>query len=123
MTSDLDIFVGNTTLIDEEVYQLWLDGHSGAPPDPGVSPLPGHLGPLSWTPRVGGADPKVTCRAALLVGGYYAFEESFARELLGKKLSKGTKKDLDEISARTGVSIKSCRRQVDIGGCSLKWGG
>lgn len=43
---------------------------------------------------------------------YYAFEESFARELLGKKLSKGTKKDLDEISARTGVSIKSCRRQV-----------
>ncbi|XP_030331247.1 acidic fibroblast growth factor intracellular-binding protein, partial [Strigops habroptila] len=28
MTSDLDIFVGNTTLIDEEVLQLWLDGHS-----------------------------------------------------------------------------------------------
>ena len=30
MASELDIFVGNTTLIDEEVYQLWLDGHSGA---------------------------------------------------------------------------------------------
>lgn len=74
MTSDLDIFVGNTTLIDEEVYQLWLDGHSGAPPprgappDPGVSPLPGRLGPLD-TRGGGGADPKVTCRAALLVGG------------------------------------------------------
>lgn len=29
MSSDLDVFVGNTTLIDEEVYRLWLDGHSG----------------------------------------------------------------------------------------------
>ena len=39
MASELDIFVGNTTLIDEEVYQLWLDGYSGAicrdiPPPP-----------------------------------------------------------------------------------------
>ncbi|XP_015706726.1 acidic fibroblast growth factor intracellular-binding protein, partial [Coturnix japonica] len=30
MASELDIFVGNTTLIDEEVYQLWLDGYSVA---------------------------------------------------------------------------------------------
>lgn len=52
-------------------------------------------------------------RQAMLVQRYYAFDEGFARELLGKKLSKGTKKDLDEISARTGVSIKSCRRQFD----------
>lgn len=29
MTSELDIFVGNTTLIDEDVYRLWLDGYSG----------------------------------------------------------------------------------------------
>ncbi|EDL33134.1 fibroblast growth factor (acidic) intracellular binding protein, isoform CRA_c [Mus musculus] len=28
MTSELDIFVGNTTLIDEDVYRLWLDGYS-----------------------------------------------------------------------------------------------
>lgn len=26
---ELDVFVGNTTIIDEEVYQLWLDGYSG----------------------------------------------------------------------------------------------
>lgn len=43
---------------------------------------------------------------------YYAFDEALARELLGKKLSKGTKKELDEVSARTGVGIRSCRRQV-----------
>lgn len=43
---------------------------------------------------------------------YYAFEDAFAREVLGKKLSKGTKKDLDDISAKTGITLKSCRRQV-----------
>lgn len=29
MAVELDIFVGNTTIMDEEVYQLWLDGHTG----------------------------------------------------------------------------------------------
>lgn len=43
---------------------------------------------------------------------YYAFDDAFVREVLGKKLSKGTKKDLDDISAKTGVMLKSCRRQV-----------
>lgn len=38
MTSELDIFVGNTTLIDEDVYRLWLDGYSGL-----CSALPGSL--------------------------------------------------------------------------------
>lgn len=43
---------------------------------------------------------------------YYAFDDAFVREVLGKKLSKGTKKDLDDISAKTNVTLKSCRRQV-----------
>ena len=30
MTSELDIFVGHTTLIDEDVYRLWLEGYSGS---------------------------------------------------------------------------------------------
>lgn len=29
MTMELDVFVGNTTIMDEEVYQLWLDGYTG----------------------------------------------------------------------------------------------
>lgn len=45
---------------------------------------------------------------------YYAFDDMFVREVLGKKLSKGTKKDLDDISAKTGVTLKSCRRQVNV---------
>lgn len=34
------------------------------------------------------------------------------RELLGHKLTQRQRKDLDEISEKTGVRIKSCRRQV-----------
>lgn len=29
MAMELDVFVGNTTIMDEEVYQLWLDGYTG----------------------------------------------------------------------------------------------
>lgn len=29
MSEELDVFVGNTTIMDEEVYQLWLDGYTG----------------------------------------------------------------------------------------------
>lgn len=36
-----------------------------------------------------------------------------ARELLGKKLSSRYRKDLDEVAERTGVRLKSCRRQFD----------
>lgn len=50
----------------------------------------------------------------LVLFRYYAFHDVFVREVLGKKLSKGTKKDLDDISAKTGVTLKSCRRQVNM---------
>ncbi|XP_015686045.1 acidic fibroblast growth factor intracellular-binding protein, partial [Protobothrops mucrosquamatus] len=53
------------------------------------------------------------CRQTMLIERYYAFNDAFVREVLGKKLSKGTKKDLDDISAKTGVTLKSCRRQFD----------
>ncbi|KAI5106786.1 acidic fibroblast growth factor intracellular-binding protein [Silurus meridionalis] len=48
-----------------------------------------------------------------IIKSYYAFDDTFAREVLGKKLSKGTKKDLDDVSAKTGILLKSCRRQFD----------
>ena len=35
------------------------------------------------------------------------------RELLGKRLTARSRKDLDDISERTGVSLKSCKRQYD----------
>lgn len=44
---------------------------------------------------------------------YYCLDDYVARELLGKKLSSRYRKDLDEVAERTGVRLKSCRRQFD----------
>ncbi|KAH9380449.1 hypothetical protein HPB48_008802 [Haemaphysalis longicornis] len=48
----------------------------------------------------------------MLIAKYYDFDASVVREFLGKKLSSRNRKDLDEVSEKTGVDIKSCRRQV-----------
>ncbi|XP_034147507.1 fibroblast growth factor (acidic) intracellular binding protein a isoform X2 [Esox lucius] len=174
MSVELDVFVGNTTIMDEEVYQFWLDGytvndavkvrmeggvleeceasaevlhsdtmdqyrtfqmcerllHSPAklanqllfqiPPHRQAMlierfsamscssslllPLCSYVTNLSVCPSV--------C-VSVSMRRYYAFDGVFVREVLGKKLSKGTKKDLDDVSAKTGVTLKSCRRQFD----------
>ncbi|ODN04265.1 Acidic fibroblast growth factor intracellular-binding protein [Orchesella cincta] len=44
---------------------------------------------------------------------YYEFEDTVMREILGKKLSSRQRKDLDEVSEKTGVNLRSCRRQFD----------
>lgn len=44
---------------------------------------------------------------------YYEFDDNVIRELLGKKLSSRHRKDLDEVAEKTGVALKSCRRQFD----------
>jgi hypothetical protein len=49
----------------------------------------------------------------ILVEKYYDFEDSVIREILGKKLSGRNRKDLDDVSDKTSVGIKSCRRQFD----------
>lgn len=48
-----------------------------------------------------------------LIVEYYKFDETVVREFLGKKLSAKNRKDLDNISDKTRVSLKSCRRQFD----------
>lgn len=48
-----------------------------------------------------------------LIEHYYKFDEAVVREFLGKKLSAKNRKDLDNISDKTEVSLKSCRRQFD----------
>lgn len=49
----------------------------------------------------------------ILIEKYYDFNHSVIREILGKKLSARNRKELDEVSEKTEVSIKSCRRQFD----------
>lgn len=48
-----------------------------------------------------------------LIEKYYEFDDGVVRELLGKKLSSRHRKDLDEVSEKTGCPLKSCRRQFD----------
>ncbi len=49
----------------------------------------------------------------LMIKQFYAFDEAVVREFLGKKLSTKNRRDLDNISDKTGISLKSCRRQFD----------
>lgn len=49
----------------------------------------------------------------ILIEKYYDFDDCVIREILGKKLSGRNRKELDEVSEKTSVSIKSCRRQFD----------
>uniref|UniRef100_A0A6Q2Y0J6 Fibroblast growth factor (acidic) intracellular binding protein a n=1 Tax=Esox lucius TaxID=8010 RepID=A0A6Q2Y0J6_ESOLU len=175
MSVELDVFVGNTTIMDEEVYQFWLDGYTGNttftishtqhPVIHKIYPIvdlscescflssPSEVNDAVKVRMEGGvleeceASAEVLhsdtmdqyrtfqmCerllhspaklanqllfqipphRQAMLIERYYAFDGVFVREVLGKKLSKGTKKDLDDVSAKTGVTLKSCRRQFD----------
>lgn len=49
----------------------------------------------------------------LIIEKYYSLDDAVCRELLGKKLSSKYRKDLDEISEKTSIKLKSCRRQFD----------
>lgn len=48
-----------------------------------------------------------------LVERFYDFDETVMRAILGRKLSARSRKGLDEISRKSGKSLKSCRRQFD----------
>ncbi|KAM7417477.1 hypothetical protein PAMA_017223 [Pampus argenteus] len=139
MAVELDVFVGNTTIMDEEVYQLWLDGYTvndavkvrmeggvleeyEASADVLLSDTMDQYRTFQMCERLLHSPAKLANqllfqipphRQTVLIERYYAFDDAFVREVLGKKLSKGTKKDLDDISAKTSVTLKSCRRQFD----------
>lgn len=51
--------------------------------------------------------------STLLIQKYYSLDDYVAREILGKKLTSRYRKDLDEVADKTGVRLKSCRRQFD----------
>lgn len=139
MSVELDVFVGNTTIMDKEVYQLWLNGYTvndavkvrieggvmeecEASAEVLLSDTMDQYRTFQMCERLLHHPAKLANqllfqippdRQAMLIERYYAFDDSFVREVLGKKLSKGTKKDLDDVSIKTGIMLKSCRRQFD----------
>jgi hypothetical protein len=48
-----------------------------------------------------------------MIEKYYAMDEAFARQMLGRKFSsKSTKESLDDVSQKLGIRINSCLRQL-----------
>ena len=54
-------------------------------------------------------------RYVSVIGRYYSLDAEVARELVGRgqKMTAKLRKDLDTISDKTGVPLKSCLRQYD----------
>merc|ERR1711862_174785 len=48
-----------------------------------------------------------------VVESYHSLDSSFCREILGRKLNSKLRKDLDEVSEKTNILVRSCRRQFD----------
>ncbi|PSN54647.1 Acidic fibroblast growth factor intracellular-binding protein [Blattella germanica] len=139
MFAEVDVFISNYTLVDPEVYQLWVDGCSsseavsalnqrgvtqqtGASLELVASDVLDHYRTYSLLERLLHNPPKLAEQLAFqiepqtrrfLIEKYYEFDDAVIRELLGKKLSSRHRKDLDEVSEKTGVLLKSCRRQFD----------
>lgn len=134
VSTDIDVFIGNKTHVDKCAFDLWLK-HVEAKDASKVlgSELDkdsDHL--LAYTldqfrifcmlePML--QHPEKLFEQHLfqitpdskkkLVFKYYEIEETIVREIVGKKLSKGTRRDLDDVSAKTLKPLKVCQRQFD----------
>ncbi|KAK2701966.1 acidic fibroblast growth factor intracellular-binding protein B-like [Artemia franciscana] len=137
--TELDVFVGSTIVMDKEIFQLWVDGHSvettkhilfrrmkDFSPDYSKEVVLSYvlgqyrtyemLEKLLWTPKklVTQWAYQMTEQAKqCLIHKYYDLNLPVVREILNKKYSSRSRKDLDEISEKTNVNLKSCRRQFD----------
>ncbi|KAM9991945.1 hypothetical protein ACTFIZ_012610 [Dictyostelium cf. discoideum] len=50
---------------------------------------------------------------ALLIEGFYDFKDTLLRELIGRKLTSGQRRDLDDLSEKLKLRLSSCERQFD----------
>ncbi|XP_011497797.1 PREDICTED: acidic fibroblast growth factor intracellular-binding protein [Ceratosolen solmsi marchali] len=140
MLSEVDVFISNYTLVDPEVYQLWVDGYSSsdavsilqqrgicqqtnAPVELVASDILDHYRTYSLLEKLLHSPTKLASEqlafqiepqtSQMLIEMYYEFNDNVARELVGKKLTSKNRKDIEEVGEKTGVSLKSCRRQFD----------
>ncbi|KAK7078269.1 hypothetical protein SK128_016600 [Halocaridina rubra] len=139
MHPDVDIYVGNYTIIDQEVFDLWIQGYSvveavqvlqhrgeldtwGATLELLTCDTSDHYRTFSmlekllltpvklaeeWTFQLEPAVQK------LVIQKYYEFDDIVIREIIGKKLSGRTRKDLDDVAEKTGVLLRSCSQYTE----------
>ncbi|XP_066971948.1 LOW QUALITY PROTEIN: acidic fibroblast growth factor intracellular-binding protein [Macrobrachium rosenbergii] len=139
MHPEVDIFVGNYTIIDTEVFDLWIQGYSveeavqvlqhrgeldtwGTTPELLISDTSDHyrtfgmlekllLNPVKLSEEwTFQLEPAVQ---KMVIQKYYEFDDIVIREIIGKKLNARTRKDLDDVAEKTGVLLRSCRRMFD----------
>jgi hypothetical protein len=136
---ELDVFVGNYAIIDWEVYSLWLSGRSIAEAvtvfvrDNRVLITDHHVSQdiivsdfednwrLFSTLETALYSQESTLPLQLLdsaakkrvIESYHSLDAVFCREILGRKLNSKLRKDLDELSEKTGIFVRACRRQFD----------
>ncbi|XP_055716638.1 acidic fibroblast growth factor intracellular-binding protein [Phlebotomus papatasi] len=139
MLTEVDVFISNYTLVDPEIYQLWIEGYTsteavnflklkessqmmGVPVELICSDVLDHYRTYSLLERILHMPSKLSEQPSfqlepqsrsLLIEKYYSLDDAVAREILGKKLSSRYRKDLDEVAEKTGAKLKSCRRQFD----------
>lgn len=136
---EVAVFISNYTVIDPEVFKLWVDGYpsteavnilhkkeSKLVPNMPIEILAAdvldHYRTYNMFEKLLHYPVKLQTQIAFqlkseirnfLIEKYYDLDDSVVREFLGKKLSSKHRKDLDEVSEKTNVSLKSCRRQFD----------
>ncbi|GBP20225.1 Acidic fibroblast growth factor intracellular-binding protein [Eumeta japonica] len=138
MYTEVDVFVSNYTLIDPEIYQLWIEGCSsseavstlhqrstkltGASVELIASDVLDHYRTFALLERLLTLPTKLSeqmefqldeSTKRMLIEKYYELDDLVIRELLGRKLSSRHRKDLDEVSERSGAPLRCCRRQFD----------
>ncbi|CAG9814817.1 unnamed protein product [Phaedon cochleariae] len=137
--TEVDVFISNYTVVDPEIYELWVEGHNaseavtilnskglgqqtGATLELIASDVLDHYRTYSLLEKLLINPNKLqeqflfqidTLTRSLLIEKYYEFDDEVIRELLGKKLSSKNRKDLDEVAEKTSKPLKSCRRQFD----------
>ncbi|KAK5638608.1 hypothetical protein RI129_012903 [Pyrocoelia pectoralis] len=139
MCTEVDVFITNYTLVDPDIYQLWIEGRTaseavailnqqglgqqtGASLELIASDVLDHYRTYSLLEKLLSNPSKLQEQLAFqiepktqqfLIEKYYEFDDSVARELLGKKLSSKHRKDLDEICEKTSVPLKSVFKMVE----------
>lgn len=137
--SCLDVFVGNFIAIDTDLYELWLNGYTahdaalvldkqgvlqntGLGMDDLISDVLDHyrlfinLEKMLKNP-VQLAEQQIyqidSETQKIIIDRYYRFDAVVVREVLGRKLSSRNRKDMEDVSEKTRVPLRSCRRQFD----------
>ncbi|CAH0766484.1 unnamed protein product [Bemisia tabaci] len=138
MYTDLDVFISNYTVVDPMIFKLWLNGKSSSeaveilqkqkfaeidtPFDLLLSDIHNHYQTYDLMEKHLHHPKHLENQLAFqiepqtrsfLIKSYFSLDDPVVREILNKRISSRHRKDLDEVSDKTGVPLRSCRRQFE----------